>query len=104
MTETASSKKNIDAALGRLARQDQFLEVVDRDEAIARFRRHLDPRPLGSERVPLAEALGRVLAQPVVAGVDVPNFDRSNVDGFAVRAADTAGASERAPKVLRLNA
>jgi putative molybdopterin biosynthesis protein len=104
MTETASSMKDIDAALGRLARQDQFLEVVDRDEAIARFQRRLDPRPLGSERVPLAEALRRVLAEPVIAGVDVPNFDRSNVDGFAVRAADTAGASERAPKVLRLNA
>ena len=59
-------------------------------------------RPLGGERVPLSEALNRVLAEPVVAGVDVPNFDRSNVDGFAVRAADTAGASERAPKTLRL--
>jgi len=88
--------KDIDAALGRLARQDQFLEVVDRDEAIARFQRHLDPRPLGSERVPLAEALRRVLAEPVIAGVDVPNFDRSNVDGFAVRAADTIEASRHA--------
>ena len=95
---------DIDTALSRLARQDQFLEVVSRDEAIARFHRHLDLRPLGSERVPLAQALGRVLAEPVVAGVDVPNFDRSNVDGFAVRAGDTVGASERAPKVLRLNA
>jgi putative molybdopterin biosynthesis protein len=104
MTETASSMKDIDAVLARLARQDQFLDVVDRDEAIARFQRHLDPRPLGSERVPLAEALRRMLAEPVIAGVDVPNFDRSNVDGFAVRAADAAGASERTPKVLRLNA
>ena len=95
---------DIDTALSRLARQDQFLEVVDRDEAIARFHRHLNLRPLGSERVPLAQALGRVLAEPVVAGVDVPNFDRSNVDGFAARAGDTVGASERAPKVLRLNA
>ena len=95
---------DIEAALSRLARQDQFLEVVSREEAIARFHRHLQLQPLGSERVPLAAALGRVLAEPVVAGVDVPNFDRSNVDGFAVRAADTVGASERAPKALRLNA
>jgi putative molybdopterin biosynthesis protein len=95
---------DIDAALSRLARQEQFLEVVDRDEAVVRFHRHLDLRPLGSERLPLAQALGRVLAEPVVAGVDVPNFDRSNVDGFAVRAADTVGASGRTPKVLRLNA
>src|SRR5262245_41377725 len=95
---------DIDAALARLARQDQFLEVVSREEAIARFHRHLRLQPLGSERVPLAGALGRVLSDPVVAGVDVPNFDRSNVDGFAIRAADTAGASERTPRALRLNA
>jgi putative molybdopterin biosynthesis protein len=95
---------DIEIALSRLARQDQFLDVVDRDEAIARFHRHLDLRPLGRERLPLAQALGRVLAEAVVAEVDVPNFDRSNVDGFAVRAADTVGASERAPKALRLNA
>jgi putative molybdopterin biosynthesis protein len=95
---------NIDAAIGRLARQDQFLEVVSRDEAVARFHRHLVLQPLGKEEIALGQALGRVLAEPVVAGVDVPNFDRSNVDGFAVRAADTVGASERAPKVLRLNA
>jgi putative molybdopterin biosynthesis protein len=95
---------DIETALSRLARQEQFLEVVDRDEASARFQRHLALRPLGSERLPLARALGRVLAEAVVAGVDVPGFDRSNVDGFAVRAGDTVGASERAPKVLNLNA
>jgi putative molybdopterin biosynthesis protein len=95
---------DIEAALSRLARQEQFLEVVSREEAIARFHRHLDLRPLAGEPVPLSEALGRVLSAPVVAGVDVPNFDRSNVDGFAVRAADTLGAGERTPKALRLNA
>jgi hypothetical protein len=57
-------------------------------------RRVLDAvRPLGAEEVPLAEALGRVLAEDVVAPVDVPGFDRSGVDGFAVRAGDTVGAS-----------
>jgi putative molybdopterin biosynthesis protein len=96
--------REVEAALGRLARQDQFLEVVDRDEAIARFHRHLALRPLGSERVPLLGATGRVLARPVIAAVDVPGFDRANVDGFAVRAEDTAGAGERTPKLLRLNA
>ncbi|HEX5958670.1 MAG TPA: molybdopterin-binding protein, partial [Hyphomicrobiaceae bacterium] len=95
---------DVETALGRLARQDQFLEVVDRDEAAARFHRHLRLRPLGPERVPLSQALGRVLAEPLVATVDVPNFDRSNVDGFALRATDTVGASERNPRVLRLNA
>jgi putative molybdopterin biosynthesis protein len=95
---------DIDSALGRLARQDQFLEVVSRDEAIARFHRHVALQPLGSEQVPLSHARGRTLAEAVVAGIDVPGFDRANVDGFAVRAGDTVGASERSPKALRLNA
>jgi putative molybdopterin biosynthesis protein len=94
---------DVEAALGRLARQDQFLEVVDRDEAIARFHHHLGPRPLGSEEVPLARGLTRVLAESVVAEVDVPGFDRASVDGFAVRSGDTAHATERDPLVLTLN-
>lgn len=95
---------DIPTALRNLARQEQFLEVVDRDEATARFQRHLKMRPLGAETVPLAQALGRVLARAVIADVDVPGFDRASVDGFAVRADDTAGASERQPKRLALNA
>jgi putative molybdopterin biosynthesis protein len=91
------------AALRRLAQQEQFLEAVGRDEAVARFHRHLALYPLGVETAPLAQALGRVLARAVVAEVDVPGFDRANVDGFAVRAADTAGAGEGAPRVLALN-
>jgi putative molybdopterin biosynthesis protein len=85
-------------------RQQQFLDVIDRDEAERRFRAALDLRPLGSEVVPLFAALGRVLAEDVVSPLDVPAFDRSNVDGFAVRAADTFGASEDQPRTLRLNA
>ena len=94
---------DIPKALRDLARQEQFLDVVGSAEATARFHRHLKLRPLGSEIVPLSQALGRVLAHPVHADVDVPGFDRANVDGFAVRAVDTAGASTRAPKVLTLN-
>src|SRR5271156_5525994 len=94
---------DIPTALRSLARQEQFLEVVDRDEATARFHRHLRMRPLGSETVPLSEARGRVLARAVIADVDVPGFDRSSVDGFAVRADDTVGVSERTPKALTLN-
>ena len=51
----SGSATDIEAALGRLARQDQFLEVVDHDEAIARFHRHLKLRPLAGEQVPLAQ-------------------------------------------------
>jgi putative molybdopterin biosynthesis protein len=84
--------------------QEQFLNVIDRDEAERRFHAALDLRPLGAKDVPLAEALGRVLARDVVAPLDVPGFDRSNVDGFALRAEDTFGASEDRPCALRLNA
>jgi putative molybdopterin biosynthesis protein len=52
----------------------------------------------------LAAALDRVLSYDVSAPIDVPPFDRANVDGFAVRAADIAGASDTAPRRLRLNA
>lgn len=89
--------------LARAASQDQFLEVIDCAEAHRRFRSQLRLEPLGAEMVPLADALDRILAEDVVAGIDVPGFDRSNVDGFAVQAADTFGASEVAPCRLRLN-
>jgi putative molybdopterin biosynthesis protein len=85
-----------------MSAQDQFLNVIDRDEAEARFRAALNLKPLGIERVPLSDALGRVLAHDVVAGVDVPSFDRSNFDGFAVRASDTFGASELQPRTVKL--
>ena len=48
---------------------------------------------LSEETLPLAEAAGRVLAREIVSRVDVPPFDRSMMDGFALRAADTMGAS-----------
>ena len=82
--------------------QDQFLEVIDRDEAERRFRGAIHCRPLGPEAVSLDDALSRVLAEDVVAEVDVPSFDRSNYDGYAVRAADTYGAQEEDPRRLRL--
>ncbi|MBO0754901.1 MAG: molybdopterin biosynthesis protein [Bradyrhizobiaceae bacterium] len=91
------------ATVRAAARQEQFLEVVSPDEARARFERYLDLSPLPGEAVSLADALGRVLAADVVSPIDVPQFDRSNVDGFAVRAADTNGASDGAPRRLRLN-
>lgn len=86
-----------------IAGQTQFLNVVSRDEATARFREHLRLAPLGEELVPLGSAVGRVLARDVVAEIDVPGFDRANVDGFAVQARDTFGAMEETPRALRLN-
>ncbi|MFP6640756.1 MAG: molybdopterin-binding protein, partial [Myxococcota bacterium] len=83
-------------------KQQQFLEVLDRDEAERRWHEAILPRPLESERIPLAEALGRVLAEDIQAEVDVPGFDRSNMDGFAIRAEDSFGASEEQPISLVL--
>ena len=57
-------------------------------------------RPLGTEAVPLPEALGRVLADDVASVDPVPGFDNSAMDGFAVRAADTSGASLESPATL----
>ena len=91
------------AAIRRAARQEQFLEVVSAEEARARFLRAIDLAPLPGETVALAEALGRVLAADVTAPIDVPPFDRANVDGFVLRSADTVGASDGAPRRLRLN-
>ncbi|NMM85734.1 molybdopterin biosynthesis protein [Rhodococcus sp. SRB_17] len=82
--------------------QTQFLHVVTRDEAERRFREHLTLKPLGSETVALHAALRRVLAEDVVAPIDVPGFDRSNVDGFALQAADTWGAMEEEARAVAL--
>ena len=56
--------------------------------------------PLGTETLPLAAALGRTLAADVTAPLDQPPFDRSPLDGYALRASDTAGASQDHPAVL----
>ncbi len=84
--------------------QQQFLNVIDRDEAERRWRAAftIAAQGCGTEQIPLTKALGRILAQPVFSDVDVPFFDRSNLDGFAVRAADTYGADEENPIRLRM--
>src|SRR5688572_8911851 len=92
------------AAIRRAAAQEQFLEVVSAEEAKTRFESHLDLSPLAAEPVALPATLGRVLAHDVTAPVDAPPFDRSGVDGFALRAGDTIGASDVSPRRLRLNA
>ncbi len=99
----AQAESDLIARVRAAARQEQFLEAVSAEEARARFERHLDLTPLAGEEVALADALNRALAADVVAAVDAPPFDRSNVDGFALRAADSTGASDVAPKRLTLN-
>jgi putative molybdopterin biosynthesis protein len=83
--------------------QDQFLTIQSREDALARFEAALFPRAVPSEPRGLADALGCALAEDIVAPLDVPPFDRSNVDGFAVRSADLAAASEARPVRVLLN-
>jgi putative molybdopterin biosynthesis protein len=83
--------------------QDQFLNILSREEAVERFEAALFPRAVPGEQRPLSDALGCALAQDIVAPIDVPPFDRSNVDGFAVRAADLASAGEATPVRVVLN-
>ncbi len=85
------------------ADQDQFLTILSREEALARFEAALFPRELPNERRALADALSCALSEDITAPIDVPPFDRSNVDGFAVRSSDLASTSEAAPVRLMLN-
>jgi molybdopterin molybdotransferase len=80
----------------------QFLKVMTPREATARFAEAYTPRPRGTERVALRRAYRRVLAADVVAPEDLPEFDKSTVDGYAVHVADTAAASSGRPVALRI--
>ena len=62
----------------------------------------LNPEPLGGEKIPLKEAYSRILLEDVVTKVNIPPFDRSTVDGYAVRAEDTYEAEENKPTALSI--
>src|ERR1700739_1727113 len=68
---------------------DQSLQIVLENVA-----------PLGVERIPILDALGRVLAENIRSKRDIPGFDNSAMDGYAVRAADLATASDTKPVKL----
>ena len=67
--------------------------LIPAAEALARVLQAARPTP--GESVPLADALGRVLAEPIVSAVALPPFDTSAMDGFAVRVADLGGLPAR---------
>jgi molybdopterin molybdotransferase len=77
----------------------EFFRLQTRAEVLALYERF---PPVGVEEVNLAAAGGRVLAAPIVAPEDVPGFLRSTMDGYAVRAQDTFGASVGAPQYLTI--
>lgn len=72
------------------------LRVKTLESSKAILERYWKPRPR-EIRVPLNQALGSALAKDTVAKIDVPPFDRSAVDGYAVRSSDTFGAGEDSP-------
>lgn len=79
-----------------------FFDLKPVEEARALFLKACAARRAPTENVPLEEALGRVTAVPVMAVGDLPPFERTSVDGYAVRAADTFGASEGLPAYLKV--
>lgn len=79
----------------------EFLELLPPPEALKRWLEAL-PAQIKAEQVESISALGRVTAAPVIAPQALPDFPRSTVDGFAVRAADTYGASDSLPAYLHV--
>lgn len=82
-------------------------DILGREEAVTvpdalRLLEKQELSPLRTEHVSLEDACGRVLAADVVAPEDLPGFDRSTMDGYAVYAADTFGASDRMPVYLEV--
>ncbi|MGD8847184.1 MAG: molybdopterin molybdenumtransferase MoeA, partial [Desulfobacteraceae bacterium] len=77
----------------------EFFNVLDIASILA-LKERFDQ--VGSESVKLTEALGRTLAEDVTAPSDLPGFDRATMDGFAVQAASTFGASEASPAYLEV--
>ena len=78
-----------------------FRKLLSFDEAKQLLSQSFVAKPVGIEQVSISEAHDRVLAQDIVAPMDIPSFTRSVVDGYAVKAADTFGASEDKPVSLK---
>jgi molybdopterin molybdotransferase len=74
--------------------------MLELEEALAQILAAIPP-PVG-ESIPLSDASGRVLAERIQSPIDLPSFDNSAMDGYAVRAADVASATPAAPVRLRL--
>ena len=80
----------------------EFLTLLSPDAARALLFSHLPGPTIASESIDVASSLGRVLAEDIVAPHPLPDFQRTTVDGYAVRAGDTFGASDSLPAYLTL--
>jgi len=81
---------------------EMFRKLFTFDEARQIIHQHFKPKPLGVEEITLLGACNRVLAEDITATLDIPPFNRSTVDGYAVKAEDTFGAAENKPARLKL--
>jgi molybdenum cofactor synthesis domain-containing protein len=77
-----------------------FRKLLSFDEAKQLLEKSFHPKPVGEEQVSISKAHDRVLAQDIASPMDIPSFSRSTVDGYAVKADDTFGASEDKPVSL----
>jgi molybdenum cofactor synthesis domain-containing protein len=77
-------------------------KLITFEEAKRVIESHFNPSDLGSEESVLLEAYNRVLAEDIISGLDIPPFNRSTMDGYAVCAQDTAGANEEEAVVLNV--
>jgi len=80
----------------------EFLTLLPPDEARILLLSYLSQPITDSEVINVFSALGRILAEDIIAPHPLPNFQRSTVDGYAVRASDTHGASDSLPAYLNL--
>jgi molybdopterin molybdotransferase len=77
----------------------EFFKVQTPDELYKKLDRF---KPLGSEKVGIEDSLHRILSEDISSSINLPEFRRSTVDGFALKAKDTYGASEKNPAIIRL--
>ncbi|MDQ3005454.1 MAG: molybdopterin molybdenumtransferase MoeA, partial [Chloroflexota bacterium] len=80
----------------------EFLTLLPPDAARDLLFMHLPRTAIESESIEVSTSLGRVLAEDIIAPQPLPDFQRSTVDGYAVRAGDTFGASDSLPAYLAL--
>ena len=80
----------------------EFLTLLPPDEARALLLSYLSQPITDSELIDVPSSLGRILAEDIIAPHPLPDFQRSTVDGYAVRASDTHGASDSLPAYLNL--
>ncbi|MHA1506687.1 MAG: molybdopterin molybdotransferase MoeA [Candidatus Asgardarchaeia archaeon] len=79
-----------------------FQKLIRVKDALRIIRREVGEVNLEEEEIDVREARGRILSEDVVSKVNIPPFNRSAVDGYAVRSEDVYSASEKSPEVLRL--